>query len=114
MPSDHLTFLCIDDGQPFTPKAFGRWFAIQCEAAGVPSGLAAHGLRKAGAARLAEHGATTPEIMAWGGWLTLREAERYTRGADRKRLALQAAAKLKAGTELPTARTRFAKKREKA
>ena len=39
----------------------------------------------------------------------LREVQRYTRGANRKRLALQAADKLKAGTKVANLETRLAK-----
>jgi hypothetical protein len=42
----------------------------------------AHGLRKAGAATAAENGATTQQLMAIFGWLTLKEAERYRRAAQ--------------------------------
>ena len=38
--------------------------------------------------------------MAWGGWSSLKEVQRYTKAANRKRLALRAAGKLKAGTEV--------------
>jgi hypothetical protein len=62
--------------------------------------------------RLAEAGATNHEIMAWGGWTTLKEVQRYTRAANRKRLALQAAGKLKAGTEVANLGTRLANQSE--
>jgi hypothetical protein len=42
------------------------------------------GLRKAAATVAAENGATAHELMAIFGWLSLKEAERYTRGAERK------------------------------
>jgi integrase len=35
-PSDHLTFLVIDRGQPFEPAAFTKWFRRCCDAAGLP------------------------------------------------------------------------------
>jgi hypothetical protein len=35
----------------------------------------------------AENGATAHELMAIFGWLSLKEAERYTRGAERRKLA---------------------------
>jgi hypothetical protein len=54
----------------------------------------AHGLRKAGAVRAAEAGATTQELMALFGWVNIDEAELYTRAADRKRLALRAEGKM--------------------
>ena len=79
----------------------------------VTKNLSAHGLRKAGATRLAEHGCTDHEIMAWGGWSSLKEVQRYTNAANRKRLALQAAAKLKAGTEVANLETRLANQEKK-
>ena len=67
--------------------------------------MSAQGLRKAGATRLAEHGCTDHEIMAWGGWSSIKEVQRYTKAADRKRLALQAARKLKDGPEVASLET---------
>ena len=55
----------------------------------------AHGLRKAIAARLAEQGASAHEIMAVTGHKTLEEVERYTREAERKKLADSAMSKFK-------------------
>jgi integrase len=92
-PISGLTFLTTEFGRPFTAAGFGGWFRRRCNEAGL-RGLSAHGLRKAAATRLANHGATAHELMAWFGWSTLREAERYTRTADRERLAVRAAAKL--------------------
>jgi integrase len=96
--AEHLTFLVTEFGKPFTAEGFGNWFRQQCKAAGLPARLSAHGLRKAGATRFAEKGATDHEIMAWGGWTSIREVQRYTRAANRKRLAERAAKKLKGGT----------------
>ena len=76
---EHLTFLVTEFGKRFSPAGFGNWFREQCNAAALPKNLSAHGLRKAGATRLAEHGCTDHEIMAWGGWSTLKEVQRYTR-----------------------------------
>jgi integrase len=100
VPQGQLTFLTDESGKPLSPSAFSYWFAERCRESGVPSNLSAHGLRKAGATRLADNGCTDHEIMAWGGWTTLKEVQRYTRAADRKRLAMQAAGKLKRRTEL--------------
>jgi integrase len=61
-------------------------------------GYAAHGLRKAVATRLAEAGCTDHQIMAWGGWETLKEVQRYTKAANRKRLAQSVLEKLERGT----------------
>jgi len=46
--------------------------------------------------------------MAWFGWRTLSEAERYTKEADRKRLAAEAG-KLITGTRIGKPETSFAK-----
>jgi integrase len=84
-----LTFLVTEYGKPFTAAGFGGWFRTRCDEAGLPHCLA-HGLRKAGAARAAENGATAHELMAIFGWLSLKEAERYTAAAERRRLARNA------------------------
>jgi integrase len=80
-----LTFLVNDWGRPFTDAGFGNWFRDRCVEAGVPG--RAHGLRKAGATVAANNGATSRQLMAIFGWDTLKEAERYTRGADQRQLA---------------------------
>jgi hypothetical protein len=89
-----MTYLVTDQGKPYTVWGFGNWFRDRCKEAGVPG--RAHGLRKAGAATAAENGATT-QRMAIFGWLTLKEAERYTRAAQRKRMAGDAMGKLVRG-----------------
>src|SRR5262252_2885550 len=75
-----------------TPPACNRMGEVRtwCNEAGLPH-CSAHGLRKAGAALAAENGATVHELMAIFGWLTMKEAERYTQGARRKNLARNAA-----------------------
>jgi integrase len=88
-PSGDLTFLVTQFGRPFTANGFGNWFRRRCDEAGLPH-CSAHGLRKAGAARAAENGATTHELMSIFGWQTVKEAERYTQSAQRKRLAASA------------------------
>ena len=84
-PGDHLTFLVTAHGKPFTAAGFGNWFRDQCDAARLPKRCTSHGLRKASATRAADRGATTTQLMAWYGWKSASEAERYTRSADRKR-----------------------------
>jgi len=99
MPTgDHLTFLVTAQGKPFSAAGFGNWFREVCDEAGLPKRCTSHGLRKAAATRLADRGATTTQLMAWFGWKTASEAERYTRNADRKHAAA-AAGKLISGTE---------------
>jgi integrase len=95
-----LTFLVNEWGRPFTDAGFGNWFRDRCVEAGVPG--RAHGLRKAGATIAANNGATSQQLMAIFGWDTLKEAERYTRGADQLRLSAHGArilCRLKMGDE---------------
>jgi integrase len=89
------TFLTTIFGQPSkSAAAFGNWFRDRCNEAGLPKGLSAHGLRKATARRLAELGCSTHQIAAITGHASLSEVQRYTRAADRKRLAQEAMNKL--------------------
>lgn len=83
-----LTFLVSERGTPMVKESFGNWFREACRQAGCPG--SAHGLRKAGATRAAENGATVNQLMALFGWRTEKMALVYTRKADRRRLAAQA------------------------
>jgi integrase len=94
LPSDRLTFLTTATGAPFTAAGLGNAFREAVNAAGVSKQLALHGLRKAAARRLAEAGCTTHEIAAVTGHKTLGEVERYTREAEKARLARAATAKV--------------------
>ena len=94
-PKDQLNFLTTTRGTPFTAASFGNWFRSRCDEAGLPQ-CAAHGLRKAAAVRHALNGATAPELMAWFGWKSLAEAQRYCEMANRIKLAESAAAKMAA------------------
>lgn len=98
MPAENLTFLVTEAGNAFTANGFGNYFRDCADEAGIPKGFASHGLRKAAAVRFAEAGFTDHEIMAWGGWLTLKEVTRYTKAANRKKLALSGRDKLEART----------------
>jgi integrase len=93
-PSAHLTFLATTYGKTRTGAGFGTWFRECCDEAGIPKGTSAHGLRKAMCRRLAEAGCSAHEIMAISGHKSLREVERYTKGADQKRMARAAMARL--------------------
>ncbi len=95
--TDNLTFLRTQFGKPFTAAGFGNWFREQCNEGGLRH-CSAHGLRKAAARRFAEYGCTVHEIAAFTGHASLREVQRYTKGADQKRLALSAAEKAKRRT----------------
>ena len=73
-------------GKPFTANGFGNKFWDWVEEAGL-KGKSAHGLRKSAAQRLALDSHSTNEIAAIGGWETLSEVQRYTKGANRRALA---------------------------
>src|SRR5690349_6964704 len=92
-PSGHLNFLVTEFGKPFTPAGFGNWFADRCNEAGLPNRCRAHGLRKAACRRLAESGASAPEISAISGHLSIKEVQRYIAAADRKVMARAGMAK---------------------
>jgi integrase len=85
-PSGNMTFLVTEFGRPFTADGFGNRFRKWCNEAGLRH-CSAHGLRKAGASIAAENGATTHQLMAMFGWKTVKQAEHYTRKANRKLLA---------------------------
>jgi integrase len=70
-------------------SAMGRALA----SIGLP-GLNVHGLRKLRATELANAGATTHEIGAFTGHLTIGMVAHYTRSADQERLANAAANRL--------------------
>jgi integrase len=92
-----LAFLVSEPGRPWIKESFGNWFRDVCRKAGCPG--SAHGLRKAGATRAAERGATERQLMAIFGWSSGRMAQHYTRKADRKRLAQDAVQLLLRGQE---------------
>lgn len=99
-PAEHLTFLTTRAGEPFTAAGFTGWFRDRCKDAGLPSGLSAHGLRKAACRRLAEAGCSVVhQIAAISGHASLKEVQRYTRAADQKRMAVDAMAVMVSGTK---------------
>jgi site-specific recombinase XerD len=100
LPAGQMTFLLTEWGRPFSGGGFGNWFRDRCEEAGLPPGYTAHGLRKYGACRLAETGAHIPEIMAWGGWKSVKEVQLYTSQVNRAKLAMLAYDRLTGGTKL--------------
>jgi integrase len=106
--TEQLAFLTTERGKPFSAAGFGNKFRELCDAAGLPH-CAAHGLRKAAAVRHAMNGATAPELMAWFGWKSIGEAQRYIEEANRIKLAESAGAKVISGTEIGKPETQFAK-----
>ena len=93
-PLDNVTLLLSEAGKPYKAASFGNWFGDRCREAGLPLGYNAHGLRKAGARRLAEAGCTTLEIMSITGHQTISEVERYTKSASQKKMARTGMAKM--------------------
>src|SRR5262249_1542420 len=91
-PTGELAFICSANGKPLTKESFGNLFRNACRAAGVNK--SAHGLRKIGATRAAENGATVPQLNAIFGWTGSKMASLYTHAADRKRLAQESIGKL--------------------
>jgi integrase len=87
-PTGDLAFVAGERGKPMTKESFGNWFREACAGADVPG--SAHGLRKAGATRAANNGATVAQLGAIFGWTGAKMASLYTQGADRARLARDA------------------------
>lgn len=88
-PCAELAFICGANGKPLTKETFGNVFRHACNQAGVV-GKSAHGVRKAGATRAADNGATVHELEAIFGWSGGNMAALYTKTADRKRASQRA------------------------
>ena len=72
LPTTQMVALARNDGvNGYAVESFGILFRRWCNEAGLP-GCSAHGLRKAGARRLAEAGATEWEVMSFLGHRTAR------------------------------------------
>jgi integrase len=101
--TEQLAFITTEQtDKPFKSAAgFGNQFKRWCYMANLPH-CSAHGLRKAAAIRHALNGATAPELMAWFGWKTIGEAQRYIEEANRIRLAESAGAKMRTGIGSPS------------
>lgn len=91
-PTGDLAFIVGENRQPLTKETFGNYFRAACNKAGVRK--SAHGVRKIGATRAAEAGATVAELEALFGWTGGTMASHYTKTADRKRLAKSASEKI--------------------
>lgn len=90
VPAEQILFLTHGRGRPYKPETLGNWFKKQCKAAGLAH-CSAHGLRKAGARRIAEAGGTEHEVMAFLAHATPKEGATYTRKASRAILGDSAA-----------------------
>ncbi|WP_245860902.1 tyrosine-type recombinase/integrase [Rhodobacter maris] len=93
LPKDRL-LLITQDKRPigYKPETLGNWFRDRCKEAGVPGSL--HGLRKAGATRLADAGASEWEVASYLAHTDTKEAATYTKKANRSKLADSGFAKL--------------------
>lgn len=91
-PTAELAFICGANGKPMTKESFGNAFSDACRKAGIKK--SAHGLRKIGATRAANNGATVAQLNAIFGWTGSKMASHYTQNADRARLAREAIGKL--------------------
>lgn len=80
------TFLQTREEKQRSHKGLGNTMRQWCDDAGLPH-CTSHGLRKACARRLAEGGASAPQIMAVTGHKTLSEVQRYIDAANREDMA---------------------------
>lgn len=83
-PDISPAFILTEQGKPFRAASLGNEFGDAARAAGIASRL--HGLRKAFCIYWAENEASTHQIAAMAGHMSLSEVERYTRAADRERI----------------------------
>ncbi len=86
-----LTILARPDGKPWGVNAYQKAAGAAIRATGL-SGVVWHGLRATGLTWAAEGGASERALMALAGHLTASMSQRYTRGAERNRLARDAVA----------------------
>lgn len=98
------SFLISESGKPFETASFGNWFRDRCNDAEIKK--SAHGLRKLSATLAAEAGAATHELMAQYGWSNVKQAELYTKGADRVRLGIKNSKRVADQIESEIIRTR--------
>lgn len=82
-----MAFLISEAGTPFGTASFGNWFRDRCNDTNVKK--SAHGIRKLSATLAAEAGAAAHELMAQYGWSNVKQAELYTKGADRVKLGIK-------------------------
>ena len=95
LPATQMVLLAHESpGKSYAVAALGNAFRRWCNQADLPPRCSAHGLRKAGARRLAEHGASEYEVMSFLGHASAKEASRYTAAANRANLATSGMARL--------------------
>lgn len=79
----HMTILATAYGKSRSVGGLGNMVGEAARAAGVDR--SAHGLRKSRLTELADGGASTHALQAWGGHLTLAEVQHYTDSANRRK-----------------------------
>jgi integrase len=94
LPKNQMVFLQSSKGRAYSDKSLSNMVKDWCRQAGLPH-CSAHGLRKAFSTIMAEDGATDRQLMALMGWTNARQAEVYTRAAERRRLADEGTKRLK-------------------
>ncbi|MBK3745810.1 tyrosine-type recombinase/integrase, partial [Paraburkholderia aspalathi] len=103
-PTGDLHFLVTDAGKPYETASFGNWFRDRCNDAGISK--SAHGIRKLSATLAADAGAAAHELMAQYGWSNVKQAEIYTKGADRVALGIRSSRRSADHIENELSRTR--------
>ena len=93
-PRKHLTIINTELGRPFTVNGFSGFMRDAITAAGLPLDCKPHGLRKTLGRLAADADVSAHDIMALLGHTTLKEAENYTRDADRRKGGRRATGKL--------------------
>ena len=91
-PVGQTTWICGEKGQPIGKDFAGAWFRKLCDEAGLKQ-CSAHGVRKGEAGADATSGLTVDELKARYGWTENRTPGIYTAQAERKKLAINGAAK---------------------
>jgi integrase len=100
-----LYIIADADGQPVKPDRLSKDMRKHLDKCGLPH-LHLHGLRHEAGSALAEAGCTAKEIAAVLGHRTLQMVEKYTHGAEQRRLADKAIIKLERAGEAKTASRR--------
>jgi integrase len=88
------TFLVNSIGKAYAANDLSIQFRKWCDEAGLPPQYTLHGLRHTMGDAIVDQGGTTHEVAAVLGHADVRTAAHYTQGADRKRLARTAMARL--------------------
>jgi integrase len=89
-PCQHLLFVTTTTGKPYHGNDFSMQFRSWCDAAGLPKACNFHGLRHTAGYQIADAGGTEFEVAAVLGHKSLSMVQRYTGGANQRKLARSA------------------------